>query len=283
MLSSLRSARLDKTPIWLLLTNLYWPEISIYYGRSQRLSIPLLEHGFKVFPLAPCQQLILTTEEPGKRTVLEVLKVDNFLQNEIATVTGALIAKCPSSILCKTLWCQRNRARPGVSMTCGSENLHQRYDEQTATRPTRMTSEGLPLPQIIQVLDSISLGSNVRSVSRSCLSICTDVSLLTSVVMQWATTHFRSGYSRLYFAARLVRRWRRSGTCSQRIVLSALHSCSDTSRFDVAKVSRFVTELVRSKDFSIPKLLQWVMARGILSSQQSPNKVCCASNWNFMC
>ena len=117
-----------------------------------------------------------------------------------------------------------------------------------------------PQQRIINALDSFDSGSDARAIFRDCRATTKDRTLLIRTTTEWASTRFRSGHWRVYLAARLIRRWSNPGVNLEAAILSSLPTCSQGQRFDRRRVYKMISELIRSRHISIPKVLQWIMA-----------------------
>lgn len=120
------------------------------------------------------------------------------------------------------------------------------------------------------MLDSVDYtsGLNTETLACECLATISDARTLVSTVLKWASSLYREGAHRAYLATRLLRRWSRSGLDIDSAILSYFHSSDMNKGSDPRNVFRIVAELVRSKNFSVGKYLQWLIATG--SVHQSP-------------
>jgi mediator of RNA polymerase II transcription subunit 12 len=130
--------------------------------------------------------------------------------------------------------------------------------------------------RIISLLDSIdyAIGVNTENIACECLATMSDAHTLVSTVLRWASSFYREGTHRVYLATRLLRRWCRSGVDIDSAILSYFHSSDMNKGSDPRNVFRIVAELVRSKNFSVGKYLQWLIATGSLNQNQSISSVC---------
>ena len=126
-------------------------------------------------------------------------------------------------------------------------------------------SSDLLCQKILKVLDISNLSPPL--VSRECLAVTQDPTILVSTAIKWAATRYRSGLSRVYLATRLIRWWCEPHVDLEGRVLSAVQDYSAEDRFDNMMIYKVVGELIRSRHLSVPKLLQRILARG--SSQNA--------------
>ena len=123
-----------------------------------------------------------------------------------------------------------------------------------------------PPQNIIKILDQISAKSSFDSLSDACLKVTDDQDLIVSTILEWSTTLYRSRVDRTYLGIRLLRQWTRLGVQLESSIFTFLGRYDLATGFTKADISRLITELARSRDFSISKYLQWLMARGCQSS-----------------
>lgn len=126
------------------------------------------------------------------------------------------------------------------------------------------------------MLDSVdyATGLNTETLACDCLATLSDARALVSTVLRWASSLYREGAHRVYLATRLLRRWCRSGVDIDGAILSYFHSSDMNKGSDPRNVFRIVAELVRSKNFSVGKYLQWLIATGSLNQSQDTSSVC---------
>ena len=127
--------------------------------------------------------------------------------------------------------------------------------------------------RIINVLDSFDPGSDAPAISRDCLATTKDRTLLIKTTTEWASTRFRSGHWRVYLAARLIRRWSSPDVNLEAAILSSLPTCAKGQRFVRSKVYKMISELIRSRHISIPKVLQWIMAYNFPPDQEQDTHI----------
>ena len=190
------------------------------------------------------------------------------LWQKLSMAVNELMLERPMCFLCPGSWalyrpvlssCTENQdtlVRAHFQAMC-QRNTH--FIRQSATEE----ASNEPQQQIIGFLDSFDWKSDMITVSRMCLATTRDLSLLIHTVVAWAATRFRPGLSRVYLAARLIRRWCKRDVELESRILSGIAEYSDPFRFERERIYKLICELIRSHQFSISRLLQWIMARGV--------------------
>lgn len=124
--------------------------------------------------------------------------------------------------------------------------------------------ERSPSQRLIRLLDSAYSSSDLAALSSECLKIQLDRSVLIAKALEWASTPFRHGIARIYVTVRLFRRWKKSGIDIDSHILTFLTQSRGKTGLCMPNVYHVISELVRSRSFSVGKYLQWLMARGVV-------------------
>lgn len=127
--------------------------------------------------------------------------------------------------------------------------------------------------QIIVLLDGLFIEQNFRTVAGSCLRVTSNSDVLVKTCIEWATSIYRHGDSRLYASARLLRIWNRHGVEIQRPILDFLASSPNPAGLHKKNIYRLLAELARSQHFSVGQYLQWLIARGALHQHHELEQV----------
>ena len=127
-----------------------------------------------------------------------------------------------------------------------------------ALRESGMTSR----QRLVALLDATRCGSSVIILAEKALDMLEDRALLICTVLEWATTQYRNGLSRIYVALRLLRHWDQAGLDLDTAILRFLGQVSVTAGLEIKAIYRMVAEMIRTRLFPISKYMQWIMARG---------------------
>lgn len=126
---------------------------------------------------------------------------------------------------------------------------------------------------IIKLLDSVAGGTKISGVVDTCLGITDNTNLLIGTCLEWASSLYRHGHSRIYIAARALRRWAKTGIDLHQPIFNFLATNPEAAETQTSSIYRIIAELIRSKHFSVGKYLQWLMARGTLTGRGKLSRV----------
>ncbi|KAJ6032303.1 Mediator complex subunit Med12 [Penicillium herquei] len=257
-LSSLESATLVTTPVWVLMLEIYWSNITRYRRRGRRLAEILLEKlrqaaESKLLPLQPL-----------------IDRLSRFIKKLAHEHTSSLIL--PSSWelykgqVTSCLDLSRDVDRALLKILVERNARVQRPPH--LTQPTQCS----PHQRIIYLLDSMASACDLTALSSACLDVMEDKATLVSRLLEWAATPFRHGICRVYVSARLLRKWKAAGIDVDGRLLSFLAQATRNKNLAIGNVYHIVSELVRSQTFSVGRYLQWLMAKGLTGDPHYPHQ-----------
>jgi mediator of RNA polymerase II transcription subunit 12 len=119
-----------------------------------------------------------------------------------------------------------------------------------------------PRRQLIQLLDTTLWQALSSELVRDCWKLDEDKAMLIRTVLEWSTSSHRPGNVKIYVAARILRSWSKSGADITEAILSFLDTTACEAGRSRPAFYHLISELVRSEHFSVPRYLQWVIARG---------------------
>ena len=127
--------------------------------------------------------------------------------------------------------------------------------------------------QLINFLDSTTVPFDLDELNKKCISIISDKRQLVHCLCEWAVTPLRVGLHRVYLVVALLRTAHQSGMDIQEPLLAFLDSLGTHFVGSKGDFYLLVSELVRSKTFSIASYMKWLIARGTLAQFSSLEKV----------
>lgn len=172
------------------------------------------------------------------------------------------------SFLCPALWMKyREALNPFL----------QADDRQTRAALNDINSRNLRLvvadvqppfagrQQLVKLLDTSAKILVDVDFSAKCWATCDDKAELLETLFAWAISPHRPGLAKVYVAAGLIRNWKSCRCDPTTAILGILDRVEPHDRSRKQLVYQLVSELVRSRDFSVSRYLQWLIARGGLS------------------
>lgn len=121
-----------------------------------------------------------------------------------------------------------------------------------------------PRAQLIQLLDNSNMGSYSKSLARQGWELSQDRDMLVRTLLEWVSSSHRSGVTKVYIGARVLRGWSEFGIDVTAEMLAFLDA--DCCEFRRCKQSLYhlVCELTRSEHFLPARYIQWLIAGGRL-------------------
>ena len=259
MLTSLHESKHDDLPTWLLLSHTYWDGLTQYRYRGRRLAEAILEH------------LHRTMHQQHQ-------DYDLPIRQQLCALLKALALTQPDCFLLPNCWIKYQ------SLFKSSIDLHDTtllHCYEQILKSNRRCLRGLEdstirrtqRQELIAALDSNANALAIGLLSRLCLDTVQDNKLLISTLIEWSTTHYRFGQTRLYIAIDLLRHWDRDGIEIEGVILDLLDLARNMSLAQQYNLHKIVAELVRSRHFSIVKYLQRLVLRGSLSANTTSEGV----------
>ena len=248
VLNLAETSPIDQLPVWLMVLHIHTKDLTRSRRRGGRMATLLLDR----------LRLAQTPDEKEPNPLVERLK--KFVRD--------LVMSRPACFLMPQKWRQceavlRQCLRPDVDRQqklmehlC---RINERASGPVAQPETLPTS---PQQSLIQLLDAARAPYRAHQLAKECSRACEDDNLRLMTIIEWSCTRFRRGEARLYLAIRLLRLWHRNGCDLDGTVHDFLANGHTFQFLHAQSLHHLITELVRSRDFSVSKYLQWLTARG---------------------
>ncbi|KAI9819387.1 MAG: RNA polymerase II mediator complex subunit [Phylliscum demangeonii] len=256
VLGTLETASLDTLPVVLLIAQPYMGMIVQYRKLGSRLLTALLAKihivgGSVAFPTA-------TSED---QDILDPIsqRLSHLIDAVIILKPAVLVSKSRRSSYGVLLKRELGSSVPEVvSLLAGIERRNEILAHQAA-KPSDIDSMRR---RLISLLDN--LGCDMRDLDGPLISMLQEYPVLLQTLLEWSTSVFRMGAHRIYAAASLVRKVKRSGVQTDTVIMEFLFG-SRSGVCDRESVCRLLLELWKSGDFAVGKYLQYLIARGALN------------------
>ncbi|KAF2427586.1 hypothetical protein EJ08DRAFT_637336 [Tothia fuscella] len=256
ILSALESSNIERLPMWLVHTQLYWGQLVKNRKKGKRLADCLLGH----------------LEFASSHQDNDLLQP---LLNKMRMLVATLAVSHKGCLILPKRWEQVKSQLEALSIIPEYAAAHSAISTVIArngrlcpaTQSGRPKSSPLsPRRRVFQLLDGIGITVVIEKITSQCLEFLGNVQELVHAVLQWASSIYRQGSHRIYLAARILRRCKALGADIESSILSFVNALMPSSGVDENKISRIVAELVRSKHFAVAHVLQIMIATGSISS-----------------
>nr|POE90145.1 mediator of rna polymerase ii transcription subunit 12 [Quercus suber] len=251
VVTSFGEAPVERLPIWLIMVQLYWKDITSYVRRGRKLAECLLDRLRLLGSIA---------STAGRAIHLQLQKLITTLAT---TRRGSLII--PSTwekfrhILAST------EASNGINApTAIMRDVVQRNDRLTGPLTRTAANTRSELLDLCSSLDSIGLEWTVADFTEQALSLIPTIPELITAVLNWASSLHRHGPSRIYLAASIITQLHNSGHDTDAAILEYICRSSKPSAVQSDHVHRVIVDLVRRHAFSTGKYLRWLISSGVL-------------------
>lgn len=204
------------------------------------------------------------------------------LSSQLSALLRALLQKNPESFISPNLWLKyRETLRASLPVDDGvSQGAYHKVNARNARLLVANTASAPAGRQdLVRLLDSAAQGQTDRELAAKCWATLDDKSEVVKVVVEWATSLHRPGLAKIYVVARLIKSWSTFNINATQPILDILSDIRPGDKRRSKCVFHLVAELVRSRLFSVPQYMQWLIGRGGLhdAADIDPDDGPCAS------
>ncbi|KZF20503.1 hypothetical protein L228DRAFT_270570 [Xylona heveae TC161] len=262
LLKSLEICTLDALPIWLLIIQIFWDDLVRSRKFAKRLGEALL-----------CK-LSQDSSAVDENILAPVLNLVSQLVLKLLTDwSRCFIMPTKWSEYRTTLLSCIERAEFGAPKLHSTfRNLDERNQRLLLDGSLRDNVAANSIPRkLIQFLDSLSPNFAVEEITPLCLNIAQDPRQAINILLKWASTPYREELYHLFIAVRVLRQLHGNGIDIDSAILDFLAQSRTLHELRKQDVFQIISELVSSRDFSVGRYLQWIIARGGLLTYQAIN------------
>ncbi|RKF64419.1 Mediator of RNA polymerase II transcription subunit 12 [Erysiphe neolycopersici] len=253
LVMSLENTTQARLPIWLLIIQIYWKDLLQFRKYGCRLSSTLLN------------QLAGTLDNPDSDLLIPLSKRLTLLIKDL------ILTKHDNLIAPKT-WM---KFKTLVYSCLGSDNeqvnrIIKSIDRRNSRLvPLDVSKKDNSEKKLIRILDQSLITPYSSLLAKEAWNLSDDKRFLVNKVLNWATSSYRLGKTKLYVAIRLLRSWSQNGISVTENILDFLDSKSCEISRNKSDLYHIISELARSGHFSSSKYFQWLIARGGLQGSDS--------------
>ncbi|KAK0664470.1 putative mediator of RNA polymerase II transcription [Cercophora samala] len=252
LVSSFENSNQNRLPMWMLIAEIYWKDLLKLRKYGRRLVTALVSHHQLVF------------NHPDRDILQPLLSKSTALLN-------TLILSSPENFVSPSVWSKYrdtikaclpvgDTARQDAFAAIGSRN------EQLMASGNR--SQPAARHILVQWLDRNTQAPMSEEGPANSWNISKDKSALARALLEWCTSLYRPGKTKVYVTSQLLQHWSMLGLDVTTEILDFLDvdPCVQKERKD--HLYHLVCELVRSDTFSVPRYIQWLSARGGITNPE---------------
>ena len=280
---------MESLPVWLLLLKVHLDELrgNRQYGR--RVAEALLDQLHKVGCFNCLERLTAYKWGPCPYESNPAIQIqflpyaDTYgpVRVEILNIIKYLVASHPAFFLLPWCWYRHQstlRALVDNTQTIlrtQFDNINERNLQLEKGMSDLSDGVGIcPRSKVVQFLDGLCNNVDISQAANAGLRMCSNPALLIKTCLQWSSSMYRSGHTRVYLATRLLRKWSRKKINLEHHILNFMSDESNIDALHRRDLFRVLAELIRSRHFSVNKYLQWLIANGLLNDRNKQDKVC---------
>lgn len=263
--TSLETCPIERVPVWLLITQVYWNDLLKYRRYGRRLVAALCSHlqtvrfsqwsscwgGFKLI-------YIQAHKTPDRDLLLPLIKRIKFLLQ-------GLMKTHSESFICPKIWMKYRTTLTSCLSTPPliHSPVYTVIDQRNARLDRSANGRGVsPRCRLVQLLDMSLYVPFTSDLANECRQVMPDLHVLTRTLLEWSTSVHRPGITKIYVGTRLLRTWSRLDVELNDEMLDFLGTRQQNPGLCKSSLYHLFSELARSGHFSISKYLQWLIARG---------------------
>ncbi|KAK3900842.1 hypothetical protein C8A05DRAFT_16893 [Staphylotrichum tortipilum] len=252
LVSNLENSPESRLPMWILITRLYWANLLKLRKYGRRLVTALISH------------LHLIYNHPDRDLLQPLLQ-------DLSQCLNSLILRSPENFVSPSTWAKYRDALKAC-LPAGDEARHSAFaaintrNEHLAASANR--SQPAARHILVRMLDGTLQAPLPAELPAQCWGISKDKDALAKALLEWCTSLYRPGQAKVYVTSRILQHWSTLGLDPTVAVLDFLDAdaCEEQERKDT--LYHVVCELVRAGIFSVPRYVQWLIARGGLRNPE---------------
>lgn len=187
------------------------------------------------------------------------------LLQHLTQCLNTLILSTPENFVSPSTWCKYRDALKAC-LPAGDEARHNSFgsinlrNEHLAAAANR--SQPAARHILVRMLDGTLQSPMPAELPAQCWGVSKDKESLARALLEWCTSLYRPGLAKVYVTSRILQHWSTLGLDPTLAVLDFLEvdGCEEQER--KSTLYHIVCELVRSGIFSVPRYVQWLIARG---------------------
>ncbi|KAI1818618.1 transcription mediator subunit Med12 [Poronia punctata] len=260
LISNLEACTEARLPMWLLLVQIYWNDMLKLRRHGRRLIAAMIHHHCSIYDSADRDVLLP-------------------LSTQLGNLVEGLILKSPDSFVHPATW-RRYRGSLEPFFSTKSEAVGLAFKavdlRNDALTSSSITTRPAVRTTLVGLLDDMLRLPVKDSTPGQILKATNNPQILTRTVLEWCTSPYRYGPAKIYVAATILQSIPEVDADVTGEILTFLDSDPLRDMTRKQNVYHLVSELIRSGNFSVPRYIQWLIARGGLHdpSEAQPDGPC---------
>ena len=252
IVSSLFEAPLERLPVWIVMMQIYWKSITMYGRRGRKLAEALLEHLHQI------------TQAD--------LEVNAALKLRLQKLISVLATTSRGSFIIPHAWENYKyllAPKTGTTATdTPAHNIAERNERLASPLYKTAVNTRSLLLDLYNELETIGLDVDIDTLLGRCSTLIPNVSKLVSALLDWASTPYRPGITRIYLVSRVIAHLHDACIDTDAIILNYISDAKALTKPSTVPVHKVVVDLVRLESFSVGRYLQWLITSGAMSSAE---------------
>ncbi|KAH7037405.1 transcription mediator subunit Med12 [Microdochium trichocladiopsis] len=251
LVAGLENTTQARLPMWLLISQIYWKDMLRLRKYGRRLVTAIVGHYNSIFD-HPDQDILAP------------------LSTQLRTLISSLMLTTPENFVHPQTWTKGHDAIRACVMA--DEATIATFSDIDARNSwfisPSVKSQPAVRTRMVKLLDNILRAPMAEDTPKQLWDLGEDKAGLVRTVLEWATSLHRPGIAKVYAATTILRSWAVLDIDTTGSILEYINTnpLSETSRQHL--LYHLVSELVRSNNFSVARYIQWLIARGGLTSPQ---------------
>ncbi|EME38817.1 hypothetical protein DOTSEDRAFT_48322 [Dothistroma septosporum NZE10] len=247
IVSSFAQAKMERLPIWIILVQHYWRDITSFGRRGRQLAEAVLERLHEI--------------------TMENSRANDLLGDRLKKLVVVMAITNRDCLILPRTWTTYKYLltpkTPGynANLEMPARNIAKRNDRLSLRTPRNTCCA---LLRLYTVLDTVGFDIDAEKLTAVCTASVPSISKLVPALMSWSASVYRTSMHRTLLIAKIIAHLNSQGHDTDGIILEFLKSAKDTS-LRIGDVHAVVVELVRTHCFSIGRLLQWLIVSGVIS------------------
>ncbi|KAI7616481.1 hypothetical protein KC319_g19496, partial [Hortaea werneckii] len=247
--SSFIEASIDTLPVWIIMAQIFWKDVTRICKRGRRLARNILER------LSHLAQL----PSDASRT----LKV------RLRKLLAGLATASKRCLIMPRTWVTYGQlliSSLELEQTPGGiiESIVKRNERLARPLAIPANNAASPLLDLYTALDATNLEVDVSALASMCKSKIPETPVLVSALFDWATSPYRHGSKRRYLAAGIINTLDGSGDDTTSLALRYLEANKSGTIDRISGCYLLIAELVRLGSFAVGRYMQWLSSSGAL-------------------